>query len=811
MIRRSRPDPNRPVETWDDDPELDIDRDLFSKLSTLNTSDTSTSSALSMSFEDELEQLSTHEAGEAASARRRAENAGIPLPKNILPSALLGGVVQRLQLKQKHKETQGEIHDWGDEFESGGEEDDSAVLTLKPTKRSEPKQEGIIDGQLFQPPDSKETTPRQQQHHHQLGYQRSPVRSKNHDTLKARNAMETFDDFEHDFELPNDLTTVELRSTKSHQHESDADGWGEESGSSKYTGSKSVSSNRSSIVSTFSPSSSVTYESEDEGLLGLTIPDGPLNFQHLLDLRLKDTSPEPRIASPAEDFFDGLEIGEGEDVFATVKTTLNKNIVQKLTSSITPPKRTPLSAVFAPKPTRIPRPVSQTAATMSPIPPLPLQTEPRLVERRLSHKSSMMSVKQSSNNARYGNLLSKKSMPSLRSAANESTFAGSTPIATPPLPSMPSWLSTSKTGLRRVDSRNLSPHTIQDIPKLAQVQQRDQQNVPHPVQSRANLLDNQLSKRAQQAGSSHTVATPSPRKHTTDVVRREASTAKTLLKPVKRRLFGDGSELDGFDDLPISAVKERTFLKHPGRKDGVEGLGITAKLHQPSATPSIMNLRGAAVASSSSVKPLPSKPQPPAKGRRKGQQRPHLIKPMGDFATAPRSEKGMRYNPATFTWEGNESIAHEFESLVVTPPRPALISNITTTQGVQVVGGMVFDPVRMCWFKATDQVGASDDDEEEDDPFEGFDDLVDDMTRLNVGTPKTKGTFDSTSSKRRDTGDAYGEFVVGEEFDVGPGFMGKQRDEEERWRRKVQGWIDNRDHDNRDYLYEIRRLIMNGK
>ncbi len=57
-------------------------------------------------------------------------------------------------------------------------------------------------------------------------------------------------------------------------------------------------------------------------------------------------------------------------------------------------------------------------------------------------------------------------------------------------------------------------------------------------------------------------------------------------------------------------------------------------------------------------------------------------------------------------------------------PRPHLITNLGATKGVQVVGGMVFDPQNMCWLKLGPQSSRT----EQSDPmdnFNGFDDEED--------------------------------------------------------------------------------------
>ncbi|KAK9495179.1 hypothetical protein V1508DRAFT_411150 [Lipomyces doorenjongii] len=830
----------KPVEAWDDDSELDFEGDLYSKLSTLENQDSSSSlassrnSRASFSFEDELMELDINDCGDARDRTRKAVNAGIPFAPNTSQSSLVGTAIRKLE---SNPTTVG-FDDWDDDVEFG---DDSAMLTIKAAKKTVADVSvDIISGNLFKAPTRGSGTLKQ--HSPRLQFSQKSPTLPILPEMKPQPPDPFESSMEMDFEIPESLKTIELKTAirprTPAQFDSDNDPWGEESLNSRYASSKrDTISNRSSMISTFSPASSVTYESEGEGLLGLEIPEGPLNFQQLLDMRLKSFSPEPpsrdSLDVAKEDFCDGLEIGDGDDIFDAGKLTVNRNVKQKSDlCQPSPQRKAVLSTVFPPKPTRIPRPVSQTSTTIpssqqhstptskhQSSPPLGLagamNMDTSRPERRLSHKASMISVKTASNqmNQRHGALLSKKSMPALRTATTDSTSSNQ-PI-TPTVPSIPSWLtnaSTKQPNLRRMASRSglaptLPTQLVEVTPKL-----QDTQHL-HPVLSKytkklsTSLNINEAPSIARQ--------TPSPKKdrhgHTPDSVRREAATTKTLLKPVKRRLFGDGTELDVFEDLPISTVKERTFLMRPGK--GIEGLGIVngkdnSKAVGEKQTASAMNKRAAMLR------------EKPAQGRsrRKAQQRPHLIKPLGNIANAPRSEKGMRYNPTTYTWEGNDTVSADFDDIALTPPRPALISNFTANKGVQIVGGMIFDPVRMCWFKAHDTISGEGlhDQEDEDDPFAGFDDLVDDLSQLNVSTPKLRaGTSPGQIPAKQmhntvDTGNVYGEFVVGEEFDVGPGFIKRQTDEEERWRRKVQGWIGD-GRLGREHLYEIRRLIMNGK
>lgn len=166
----------------------------------------------------------------------------------------------------------------------------------------------------------------------------------------------------------------------------------------------------------------------------------------------------------------------------------------------------------------------------------------------------------------------------------------------------------------------------------------------------------------------------------------------------------------------------------------------------------------------------------------------------------------MWYNPQTFRWEGNENDLSPFDAPASSPstasmpahmfrekenatPRPALITNINSSQGVQVVGGMVFDPQRMCWLKMAPQSANSKSDTGDTmDDFDAFDDEEDvfkDVPDLEDSPAKE----DSDVSGGRKSEGLKDDWLVGEEFDVGPEFVRRQREEEERWRRKCERWV----------------------
>ncbi len=161
----------------------------------------------------------------------------------------------------------------------------------------------------------------------------------------------------------------------------------------------------------------------------------------------------------------------------------------------------------------------------------------------------------------------------------------------------------------------------------------------------------------------------------------------------------------------------------------------------------------------------------------------------------------MQYNPALYKWEGNENAIAAFDappSPKSPKPTPALITNRGAMQGVRVVGGMVFDPQRMCWLKmapsqpSKNGVAVTSD---EEDVFAGLDDLEDRSSKATTGVKAnrplgdTGGADSATNIDDKSGGESSDEWPITEEFDVGPEFIKRQRAEEEKWRRKVSSWV----------------------
>ncbi|SPO05745.1 related to cytokinesis inhibitor byr4 [Cephalotrichum gorgonifer] len=692
-------EPAPEIENWDDDDFFADDGDDFAFRSSINsnpTTDRRDSMSSRRSMRSELESLHEEERqihvpgddeNSTMNAITVAANLGIPIPKNVPPSALMGGTIKRLGGRKIKKIIDD---DWDADLElpEGGK-----PLAIKPQDGSRfPDAIRQVSGgsvQLSPTGSRKQASPVIHQHNFDLGQPRSsptgasinldrfrdddddddffgdgsatikvsksrglgkPISLLTPPTPQKGNGIlpPTDDDFEQDLELPSDgklklSTTKDIPKTPALSLD-DLD-WGEGSLGTRYGGTRRDGrSNRSSSASALSPSisSSITAESEDETFDGLVLPAGPVNFEQRLKLRRKSRSPE--------------RIPEDEP---------------------------------APQPKKLPE-------------------------------------------------------------AEEEDFL---------------------TGL--------------DLGESA--------------------------------------------------------------VPRHQRAFGDGNELDGFDDLPVSRDTEARFVKQPVAKDVRPPL--RNKIYQnvlpdrssaaspvspyspvrPDYTPSFARdtaasriAREASLAQRAPAQgplaPLtaqrvaqlstrsnlsPNLPQSPVRSRKHSkkqpQLKPHLISNLNSTRDV-KALNGMTYNPATFKWEGNENVLGAFDPPASSPsttslppymlrerenstPRPALIANVGSTKGVQVVGEMVFDPQNMCWLK----LGASAKPvSETGDPLDGFNGLEDDDEDVFKDIPdleeKTTASNDGGAGRVSDIRD---DWLVGEEFDVGPEFIRRQREEEERWRKKA--------------------------
>ncbi|KAF8468388.1 hypothetical protein BDZ91DRAFT_109092 [Kalaharituber pfeilii] len=613
---------------------------------------------------------------------------------------------------------------------------------------------------------------------------------------------------------------------------------------------------------------------DDENLEGLQLPEGPIDFVEILEKRKQNDTPEPSLdfelhrKATKEDFLSGLEIGDG-DLLDSAKM-LNRNVKRKTTRAISPARRAavgsnspPTDVVkttsTVPPRSRIPR---LHGMHNNQLPSMDSVTDPR--QRKMDLRTRYSNPPVIDHNA-FGQMGSffhphptpPPSIPSgtarPRSRPSAKNLQPSQQPPQPPtttsaqllrlkrsIPSITRQNTTSPNRAGRPPSRTDTPNPLSALNSVRPTTPNDRKDgAPLPVRrpfipggssvkqshnvnvktvNRSGYKSEDIRPSSRLSNSRPARDTPPPppsSKATTHVVaaeslKKEAAAMRLVTRPARKRNFGDGTELEVFDDLPTSQKTEQKFMKEPIAKGAPRALRArsipvqtppppgtppVAKETTPSKTPNFAKdtnasrtareQRIAALASSSASSHWKnmisnrsnSGPKTRSTAKKTPQQRPHLIKPLGNQSSIPKAVKGMTYNPKTYRWEGNENSLEEFDRhQAITPPRPALITNINSntsgiSKGIQIVGDMLFDPQRMCWLKVSNN-----DEDDEGDPFEGVDDLLDEVVSIDGTNVSGLGT-------------SCGEWIVGEEFDVGPEFVRRQREEEERWRRRVDGWV----------------------
>ena len=983
------------IECWDDDVDLQgIDDLQFRNASTTTVASAnasyhrdSISSRISTRSDressggaDEDWQVLLPDDSSTTNAIASAKSAGIPIPNNVPASALLGGTIKRLG-GRRLKKVLGD--DWGEDLElpkieQGGlklrkpESKDfpdamrkfsadfpSSPSLAKPaagmtftqrieSARKAPMGNHILDN--FKDDDDDDffgDVPTIK-----VAKNRSPQKPVN--LGATRKPAKDAEDLENDIEFPPDGEPLRLSTRKeqpktpaSQQDEFDLE-WAEGSLGTRFGGTRREA--RSNPSSAFSPSASscLTAESEDDGLDGLVLPEGPLKFDEVLKKRLENVSPELVEPSPQEsvkqpaalkdDFFTGIDIGDG-DVFDAKKLTLNRNI--KLSAKRqTSPKRTATTLTFTNKAqpgiTRIPKPpthdrprtalesVSETGG------PVPGYRRPQSRIGGHSAHSSISAIPTPSTPSSHAaapstpsrrGLTTKSSRDTLRGEAanptqylktkrSQPTMPGQSPARTQPSYQRPpsrneygprqGTVSRPKTPIDRSGAESsLASARKPPIPFLPagtshaqshhiSIKSSRHTNRPNSSDSNENVPFNRPISRLSNVH--HRPTTPTGRRDVApESLAREAASKRTITKPTRRRAFGDGNELEVFDDLPTSASIESKFVKQPIARGAPKSVQMRSKLGLSHLNNSSSTIESSPAIPSTPLSPVkqdftprfardtnasrlareqrigsvgaalhsqPSLPtvressplapistnwkarveasskglaSPSVQRVRRGKpppQKPKLIKPMGDGHNQVKTLKGMQWNPTLFRWEGNENALAPFDvpvtpqsptvpSATKTKAAPALIANVGATKGVQVIGGMVFDPQRMCWLKMAPanpsyhhRTGSSnpmspDTIEEDEDPFAGLDDLDDSKERMSLGGIGNKDDDNNPGGKAK----ADDEWLVGEEFDVGPAFVQRQRTEEEKWRRKVEGWIGEARKEEGDWRWGIRREV----
>ncbi|KKY15896.1 putative cytokinesis regulator [Phaeomoniella chlamydospora] len=951
------------VENWDDDGDFEVEGFEALPLRTASTATSVASSShphhrdsVSSRFSVRSDHESTHgdedwqvlvDEGKTSAddAIAAAKARGIPIPENVPASALLGGTIRRLGGK-KIKKAMGD--DWSEDLDFLGagelklnkaDENDFAESLRQisaafknagfPTTTTEQENRTVtpkalppsINLESFKDADADDfgDIPT-------IKVQKSRHKPINLDTGSATNKPN--ENIEEDLELPSDgkLRLSQRREAPRTPHQDDDIDleWAEGSLGTRHGGTRRENpSGRSSSVSALSPSvsSCLTGESEDEGLDGLVLPNGPLKFDEALKKRHDNSSPDPanysgekqaaKRAAAKDDFFSGLEIGDG-DVFDSGKLTLNKNIKHKVERQKSPTRKIQTTLTFTSKTsttttqtasTRIPRfhhgmdrprstlePVSETGqsvprfrrpgsrlghsqqSSVSSIPtPLTPSTPSTPSRRPLNPVASRDTLRHEPTTTSAQLLRAKRSMPAMRlqSPTKNQAYArppsrnegGGSRLQIPARPKTP----TAERSESRLEALRRPP--VPFLPGGSVGAQSHHISIKTSRHLRRHDSDGSIEivqpgHRPSSRLSNRRPETPGSRR---DLAPAElaANAKRQITKPSKRRNFGDGTELDIFDDLPTSTTMESKFTKQPIGRGAPR---VRNKLGQSFANQSVSS-----IATSRTETPMPSTPRSPTRQeniprfardtaasraareqrqvsstlnpretggvlapvsanwksriagfapipqafrkRNKAPAKPQLIKPLGNGMNEAKSVKGMQYNPLLFRWEGNENALAPFDvpqPTLLTPtspkPAPALITNVgSLATGVQISGGMIFDPQRMCWLKMASQQRDSSGTaslrggvgsvqlEEEEDVFAGLEDLREEDEANKQSTSRKVSGDNFEANKDEDEpgagGDSSDEFMVSEEFDVGPEFVRRQRAEEDKWSRKVGKWI----------------------
>ena len=103
----------------------------------------------------------------------------------------------------------------------------------------------------------------------------------------------------------------------------------------------------------------------------------------------------------------------------------------------------------------------------------------------------------------------------------------------------------------------------------------------------------------------------------------------------------------------------------------------------------------------------------------------------------------------------------------------------------------MFDPQRMCWLKMPSSGTSNKGKSEGGDTMDGFDafDEEEDVFKDVPDLEDEKKSDEDVGGKSDGASALKDDWLVGEEFDVGPEFVRRQREEEERWRRKCEKWV----------------------
>ncbi|KAI9445078.1 hypothetical protein H4582DRAFT_1870981 [Lactarius indigo] len=732
------------------------------------------------------------------------------------------------------------------------------------------------------------------------------------------------EDFESAFALPSDLTKLSLRPL-SHQSSKNSLEWGDkDQTSSSSQSSDAYSTLGFDLGSTSSTSTSLPEtetEDEDEDLEGLVIPpalfDSGSCGNELAKILEKKKAPVPEstLKVPTPDPEDDIEIGlviDDDADFSPSRLLQNtQHPPHKRQSSSGARTGSISSRPLTVKPTK-----SRSDRAKSPIHPPPASARqlqkirlspsppPRVQPTRAHSYQALLSAPATSSSsflaAKSGSLRGQKSHSGLkpispppsqkrlpRKASMSSLEFGQSQV--PGLDSIPPFV--PNTGLSaqfpRYDAPTASSRAKTHTSSTSRIRGLDY-NVPptrpstpssNPAALRLTMPTSSSRLKSRPPISSvfppSTAATPRatspipPRPPSSLSLHSRSGTGgsstsiapKVLKKPRRQRLYGDGTELDTFDDLPTDRDKESQYhvqpkgygnrTAGPPREKSIEikdsGKGTIRK----KSTRTLSMSGSGSEAPSRTLKrtgrielppKLPVTDRSPKRKKVAGpsnqtRRKPTLIRNLGG-SNAPKTVGEMRWNPQTLRWEGNDQALREFD-VAMAPTRPALITHLTGSSigspvgnfasGARRVGNMIFDPGRMCWISTLSPEEEPDvfadmaDDEEDADVWEKQGGTIRAGQSRSSSSGLTSEVSSSTVSSQielpsparsrarspSDSGSDRGS-RASMVYDVDDTFLDACRLAEERHRQEMRGWKGKFDdpfpQNHRSYLYEIRAL-----
>ncbi|KAK8169412.1 hypothetical protein IWX90DRAFT_485363 [Phyllosticta citrichinensis] len=679
-----------PIENWDDDG--DFQGDLFTHSVASSAAHTAFSlssrapSLRSESVNDEDDWQVLIKPNDDASTRNaisQAKQAGIPLPNSTPSSALLGGTIKRLGKTPSRQKITDE--DWGDDIELPGPSSDALKLkTPQPPPFTPTHDDDDFDDWAEGSLGIRFAGTRRDQR--TRGSSASAAMSP---SLGSCMTLESEDDDLGGLVLPTDPIDFNAILLKRHQEEPDDDQTPQSDPRPLQDPPTDVGHLQSE--SSASPAPTPSEQSEAQPPSDAFAP--PLKAQLDLQPNLQPEPPvepqkQPPISSGGaedDDFFADVDL----DTLDANRHTVNRHVrVQPKKPQTSSNRNSGTAITFTDKnapSSRIPRPLP-AISSRSRLDPVYESGAPQ------PHRNGRAGPPSASNHL----LRSKRSAPVLRSEYRSSR--SSAPFLTAGASNKHSQPSTKPTPshLRREsDPRSHSP-----TPRVHSRLSRGP-DTPRRGGTRKDIAPASLVQ--------------------------EATSKRKCTKPQRKRNFGDGTELDLFDDLPTSFQKESGFLKQPSQRPPNKLLRQVSqsklpqppeRMHtpQPPPTPSRavkreslpsfardtaasriareQRLGGPRSRHDGPLAPVSSTwktqmaaartPQssPQANRKRGTGQKPNLIKHTNESVS--RTEKGMTYNPALKRWEGNDSALALFSATMETSNRRHVSSHVHSVSQPQI-------------------------------------------------------------------------------------------------------------------------------